>query len=435
MQTSVLPATTCEAIDKIIRDFVWGSTEEQRKTHLIAWERVCLPKDAGGLSLKLSRLLNRAYMTKLAFGFFKYSDKLWVRVLQAKYFRETDHGLVLCSFSSQSAIWKGLAREWQVILCGARSAIRNGRDTLMWTARWVDSGDQLIDWMRDDASTPDIDERVVEYVDSDEQNKGDDQWVWGGGGERDGKFSIKSAYNLICDLPTVPDPDPWEVLWKWKGPNRIRCFLWLAASNRLLTNAQRHRRNMTQDASCPLCNHSDESVTHVLRDCSFAREVWTRLAVFDTADPLWTSDTAAWVFHHLRSGNGLIFGVTCWQLWKLRNERIFTDSHTPVAAATIKIGNWICSIKTAMEREISLMGNGRLREVVELAWDPGPTGWMVLNTDGSVSSDRRRATAGGLLRDAEGRCTLAYTMNLGYCSITRAEMRGALRGLKLAWDT
>ncbi|CAN1145340.1 Putative ribonuclease H protein At1g65750 [Linum perenne] len=188
---------------------------------------------------------------------------------------------------------------------------------------------------------------------------------------------------------------------------------------------------MTQDESCPLCNHSDESVTHVLRDCSFAREVWTRLAVFDTADPLWISDTTAWIFYHLNSGNGLIFGVTCWQLWKLRNERIFTDTHTPVAAATIKIGNWICSIKAAMEKEVLLMGNGRLREVVELAWDPGPTGWMVLNTDGSVSSDRRRATAGGLLRDAEGRCTLAYTMNLGYCSITRAEMRGALRGLEL----
>ncbi|CAN1145341.1 Putative ribonuclease H protein At1g65750 [Linum perenne] len=261
MQTSVLPATTCEAIDKIIRDFVWGSTEEQRKTHLIAWERVCLPKDAGGLGLKLSRLLNRAYMTKLAFGFFKYSDKLWVRVLQAKYFRETDHGLVLRSLSSQSAIWKGLAQEWQVMLCGARSEIRNGRDTLMWTTRWIDSGDKLIDWLRDDASTPDIDERVVEYVDSDgnwdvrklsrilrheavemvvgmsppQQDKGDDQWVW----ERDEKFSIKSAYNLICDMPTVPDPDPWEVIWKWKGPNRIRCFLWLAASNRLLTNAQR----------------------------------------------------------------------------------------------------------------------------------------------------------------------------------------------------
>ncbi|CAN1130098.1 Putative ribonuclease H protein At1g65750 [Linum perenne] len=31
-------------------------------------------------------------------------------------------------------------------------------------------------------------------------------------------------------------------------------------------------------------------------------------------------------------------------------------------------------------------------------------------------------------------CLLAYTMNLGYCSITRAEMRGAIEGLKRAWE-
>ncbi|CAN1201040.1 Putative ribonuclease H protein At1g65750 [Linum perenne] len=46
MQSTILPATTCELIDKKIRDFVWGSTEDERKTHLIAWERVCTPKSS-----------------------------------------------------------------------------------------------------------------------------------------------------------------------------------------------------------------------------------------------------------------------------------------------------------------------------------------------------------------------------------------------------
>ncbi|CAN1183512.1 Putative ribonuclease H protein At1g65750 [Linum perenne] len=328
----------------------------------------------------------------------------------------------------------------------------------MWTARWVDLGDRLIDWIQEDVLPPDLDERVVEFVDSDgnwdvdklsqilrhealemvigmsppQANKGDDQWVWGK--ERDGKFSIKSAYSLICDLPADHDPHPWEIILKWRGLNRIRCFLWIAANNRILTNAQRQRRNMTQDASCSIYNNTDESVTHVLRDCNFARDVWTRLTVFDIADPHWVLDPAAWIFHPLKSGNGMLFGITCWQLWKFRNERIFTDSITSTTAAAIKIGNWLCSIKKAMERDNRALGVGRPREVVDLAWDPGPIGWMVLNTDGSVNPNRRQATAGGLLRDADGRCSLAYTMNLRNCSITRAEMRGALRGLELAWD-
>ncbi|CAN1294441.1 Putative ribonuclease H protein At1g65750 [Linum perenne] len=33
-----------------------------------------------------------------------------------------------------------------------------------------------------------------------------------------------------------------------------------------------------------------------------------------------------------------------------------------------------------------------------------------------------------------GRCLLDYSMNLGSCSITRAEIRGALEGLQHAWE-
>ncbi|CAI0410339.1 unnamed protein product [Linum tenue] len=43
------------------------------------------------------------------------------------------------------------------------------------------------------------------------------------------------------------------------------------------------------------------------------------------------------------------------------------------------------------------------------------------------------AAAGGLLRDHLGRCSDAFVANLGSCSITRAELRGALEGLRIAW--
>ncbi|CAN1331264.1 Putative ribonuclease H protein At1g65750 [Linum perenne] len=59
---------------------------------------------------------------------------------------------------------------------------------------------------------------------------------------------------------------------------------------------------------------------------------------------------------------------------------------------------------------------------------------MTLNSDGSVDRARGKVTAGGLIRNAEGRCLLAYTMNLGTCSITRAEIRGAIEGLHRAWE-
>ncbi|CAN1295011.1 hypothetical protein LINPERPRIM_LOCUS22681, partial [Linum perenne] len=36
--------------------------------------------------------------------------------------------------------------------------------------------------------------------------------------------------------------------------------------------------------------------------------------------------------------------------------------------------------------------------------------------------------------DSQGRCLAAFSMNLGKCSITRAELRGALSVLQLAWE-
>ncbi|CAN1176762.1 Putative ribonuclease H protein At1g65750 [Linum perenne] len=104
MQSSVLPISTCTEIDKRIRNFVWGSSETEHKTHLISWEQVCLPKEAGGLGLRSTRILNRAFMTKLAFLFFQDQSPLWVRVLQGKYFKPSANGITQRLRKSKSAV-------------------------------------------------------------------------------------------------------------------------------------------------------------------------------------------------------------------------------------------------------------------------------------------------------------------------------------------
>ncbi|CAN1747934.1 Putative ribonuclease H protein At1g65750 [Linum perenne] len=44
------------------------------------------------------------------------------------------------------------------------------------------------------------------------------------------------------------------------------------------------------------------------------------------------------------------------------------------------------------------------------------------------------AAAGGVIRNWEGRIVDAFTFNLGKCSITRAELTGAVTGIERAWD-
>ncbi|CAN1181677.1 Putative ribonuclease H protein At1g65750, partial [Linum perenne] len=58
-----------------------------------------------------------------------------------------------------------------------------------------------------------------------------------------------------------------------------------------------------------------------------------------------------------------------------------------------------------------------------------------LNTDGSVLPGSGSAAAGGVVRDELGRCSSAFSVNLGRCSVTRAELRGMIVGLDVVWET
>lgn len=55
MQGIILPARIHNALDKINRNFVWGSTEVKRKIHLVGWDKVTSHKDEGGLGIKATK--------------------------------------------------------------------------------------------------------------------------------------------------------------------------------------------------------------------------------------------------------------------------------------------------------------------------------------------------------------------------------------------
>lgn len=57
----------------------------------------------------------------------------------------------------------------------------------------------------------------------------------------------------------------------------MKHFLWLILKQRLLTNSERVRRGIEQDASCQLYGHSMEDALHILRDCAFAKEIWHQI--------------------------------------------------------------------------------------------------------------------------------------------------------------
>ncbi|CAN1830176.1 Putative ribonuclease H protein At1g65750 [Linum perenne] len=139
--------------------------------------------------------------------------------------------------------------------------------------------------------------------------------------------------------------------------------------------------------------------------------------------------------HFLNSDANLLFGIVCHNLWKARNESIFANNTVGPATVALRSCRWQETVERAMARDEVMQDRQTLRRRAEISWKAGPHGWITLNSDGSVQVQQGKAAAGGILIDSNGNCILAYTMNLGICSITRAEIRGALEGVRRAWNS
>ncbi|CAN1162623.1 Putative ribonuclease H protein At1g65750 [Linum perenne] len=294
MQTTLLPVDICNKLDKKVRDFVWGSEEGERKMHLINWQKVCSPKNQGGLGLRSSREMNHALLMKLIWKMLKHPEELWVSVLMTKYFDRTSEGLRPRKSKRWSSCWKGLQETWPTFQGGLYWGIRNGRKTNFWTERWLDNGsilseqctppsDRIVDKVADYCTTDgnwDLEllssflpntlmEEVVGMTPPCDELE-DDIPVWGL--EPNGCYSVRSGYLLSIGLEDYNGMSIWKRIWRWEGPQRVRQFLWLAVNDRLLTNAERHRRHLATSTDCNLCHEVSEDVTHILRDCPPAKE-------------------------------------------------------------------------------------------------------------------------------------------------------------------
>nr|XP_023914532.1 uncharacterized protein LOC112026083 [Quercus suber] len=81
MQCTALPKKLLDNIDRVNRNFLWGSTDDAKKVHRVGWHKVTKPKEEGGLGIQAAKGRNQALLVKLNWRFRMEKDALWVRVL------------------------------------------------------------------------------------------------------------------------------------------------------------------------------------------------------------------------------------------------------------------------------------------------------------------------------------------------------------------
>lgn len=58
---------------------MWTTQSEPSRKALVAWEKLCLPKSAGGLNIVQLTIWNKAVVSKMLLNLCNKKDKLWVR--------------------------------------------------------------------------------------------------------------------------------------------------------------------------------------------------------------------------------------------------------------------------------------------------------------------------------------------------------------------
>ncbi|KAK9035664.1 hypothetical protein V6N11_077698 [Hibiscus sabdariffa] len=67
-------------------------------------------------------------------------------------------------------------------------------------------------------------------------------------------------------------------------------------------------------------------------------------------------------------------------------------------------------------------------------WSRPPFGWICLNVDGTVLPSTNMGSAGGLVRDTDGRWLLGFYKFMGIISPLCVELWAIYVGLRVAWD-
>jgi hypothetical protein len=134
-----IPKNICKAICNAIAKFWWGGSSTQRKMHWMAWWKMCIPKNEGGMGFRDLHCFNQAMLAKQCWRLLSDPDSLCAQILRAKYYRD---GKIL-----RAGPTKGASFTWQSIV----TCLQTFKRGQIW--RVVGDGSDINIW--EDHSDPD----------------------------------------------------------------------------------------------------------------------------------------------------------------------------------------------------------------------------------------------------------------------------------------
>ena len=261
---------------------------------------------------------------------------------------------------------------------------------------------------------------------------------------------MKSGYWLaIYPLITTSSPPTYgtvalkEKIWKAHVPAKLKHFLLRIESRSIVTGNNLRRRHVTTDVICKRCWLEEETEEHLFFNSPYAKKIWRTSRIANTIiDSLTTSyedkleaclqvSNVATLNHY----QDLSIWVL-WRIWKCRNMLLYQHRHLNWKNVLINARSDAEEWKNAERQETdtfqcnSVSSRVRQKEI----WRVPPEHWLKCNVDASFINTQEPATAGWVVRDANGGYQGAVQAQ-GYkvCSPLESELQAILMAIQYCW--
>lgn len=371
---SILPAPKgiIDRMRSIQRSFLWSGNSEKQKWSLVAWRKLCRPKNRGGLKLVDPSVVNRSCGAKIWWRWISDTNLPWATLWKDKYSpnRSNLDLIRMQGMPKGSPIWNHAQANRSIIQDHSFWEIRNRSQALFWEDAWqqaprldtpqfqtvklnsqIQGNFRVNQYWNSTGEDPDWREWTIFNTNciGDIQDTyqtlnqillkwkirvtdENDKLRWGPKGN--GEFSLKEARDMI-EREGQPDIIPWTAkVWDNLLWPKVRTFLWLLMQKKTLTWENLLKKGFTGPSRCPMCLKEEETMNHLFNSCDWASQLWQWMEdMLETSDrnrDLIQETISNWRrnFSRIQRVESIwkcVPGFITWTTWKERNRRIFME--------------------------------------------------------------------------------------------------------------
>ncbi|KAL3635512.1 hypothetical protein CASFOL_020059 [Castilleja foliolosa] len=450
ISSTVVSKGVIKNLERLFTSFLWSKDGEKR-IHWCSWDRICKPKEEGGLGMRSLTETVNGVQGRLAWNLLQ-KNSLWSTILNQKY-KTNDENIR----NNTSLMWKRLQPHYHDLKKDSIWIIGQGMVN-MWTDNWM--GDIISPQNTSQLTVKDAKDhqQSIENMISISQMESlrslnidsniEDKLIYMG--NINGKFTVKDYINKRRGQGNHLS---WsDYIWHPAIPYKASGFLWRVFQKAVPVDEQIRKRGFIGPSKCRCCNSGDiETINHLFAKSDLATKVLEHFGNIlnkninaSSFEQLWNS----WIHNtDMDTQYGYIslcfFGISIWEIWKARCKATFDDIDMNAHVIIKKINNQVTLINTYISPkkpstnwEDAALGrlNIQKKQVqvkrgTWLRWSHPPPGLTKLNVDGGFKNGQ--GYVGGLLRDEDGIPKMAFWKKVQVQDSEEAEIEAINIGIEI----